>query len=481
MHDPVPETKNDEQTLLHAEAQVLATLNQDGTRHWIRPKLSTGQWYTARRGLAYVLMAVFVLVPWVRIGGEPLLLLDLIHREFTIVGATFRPTETPLLMLLILGIFFSVFLISALFGRVWCGWACPQTVYMEFLFRPLERWFEGSYQQQKAIDKAGGSLQRLLKNVVYLLLACVLANTFVAYFVGTEQLAAWMTRSPVEHPTAFLVMAGVTGAMFFDFSWFREQTCLVVCPYGRFQSALLDRHSLIVGYDPQRGEPRGKLKKARQGAQALPVAARAEASPGDCIDCKACVTTCPTGIDIRDGLQMECINCTQCIDACDAIMTRIGRPTGLIRYSSQSELEGEPTRIARPRVAIYAVLVVGLFTALGALLSTRVPVKVTVLRGRTPFAVLADGRVQNMLQLKIDNYQPDAHAYRVEVLEPSGAEVVQAESPLEVDPHTLESTSVFVLVPSEVFKGGSCPARLRITDDADFEEVVEYRLLGPRN
>ena len=468
---------NKEKTLLAAEDEVLSTLNRDGTRHWIRPKLSGGQWYTLRRGLAYVLMAVFVLVPWVRIGGAPLLRLDLIHREFTFFGATFRPTETPLLMLLLLGIFFSVFLISALFGRVWCGWACPQTVYMEFLFRPLERWFEGTYQQQKAIDKAGGSLQRMLKNVVYLGLAVVLANTFVAYFVGTEQLAHWMTGSPFQHPTAFLVMAGVTAAMFFDFSWFREQTCLVVCPYGRFQSALLDRNSLIVGYDAKRGEPRGKLKK--QG-KALPVAARAEESPGDCIDCKACVITCPTGIDIRKGLQMECINCTQCIDACDAIMTRIGRPTGLIRYSSQNELEGQSTRILRPRVAIYSTLVLVLFTALGVLLSTRVPVRVTVLRGRTPFAVLADDRVQNMLQLKIDNYEPEAHDYALEVLEPAGAEVVQAESPLHVEPHALESTSVFILVPRDVFKGGSCAARLRVHDEAGFEEVVEYRLLGPR-
>ena len=294
--------------ILQPEEHVLSTLEADGSRRWLKPKLSKGALLLKRRILAYVLIAIFTLVPFIKIAGKPLVLLDITARRFTILGFTFLPTDTVLLAIFMVGLLLSVFLFTALFGRVWCGWACPQTVYMEFLFRPIERLFEGTVGRG-GYKKKVAPWRTALKYVVYFILCVYLANTFLAYFIGVDRLSEWVTQSPFRHPVPFAVMAFVTFAMMVDFCYFREQLCLIACPYGRFQSVLLDQNSLIVAYDKNRGEPRGKLrKKKKDQAEALPII-------GDCIDCGNCVTTCPTGIDIRKGLQMECINCTQCIDA----------------------------------------------------------------------------------------------------------------------------------------------------------------------
>ena len=250
-----------------ATSRVLPTLNVDGTRRWIRPKPSHGAFYARRRVVAYALMFVFLAIPYIKVGGKPLILLDLPRREFTFVGVTFLPTDTLLLMLMMASILVAVFLLTALFGRVWCGWACPQTVYMEFLFRPIERFFEGGRSGSLELDRQGPRGQinprRVAKYGVYGLLSLLLAHTFLAYFVGIDRLVVWITRSPVEHPASFGVMALVSdGDHVFDFAWFREQTCIVACPYGRLQSVLLDRHSLVVGYDDNRGEPRSQGARA---------------------------------------------------------------------------------------------------------------------------------------------------------------------------------------------------------------------------
>ena len=238
--------------------RVLPTLNEDGSRRWIRPKPSHGAHWKARRAVAAVLMVVFFAIPHLRVSGKPLILLDLPRRHFTLLGTTFLPTDTLLLMLLLATIVITIFLLTALFGRVWCGWACPQTVYMEFLFRPIERWVEGGRSGSLALDKERRHFhpRRLAKYAIYTVLALFLAHTFLAYFVGTEALAQWVTRSPAEHPTSFFIMAGTALAVFANFTYFREQTCSVACPYGRWQSVLLDKQSLIVAYDAKRGEPR---------------------------------------------------------------------------------------------------------------------------------------------------------------------------------------------------------------------------------
>lgn len=454
-----------------AVGRVLPTLNEDGTRRWIRPKPSRGKFHRRRQVVAYALMLVFFAIPHLRVNGKPMILLDVPRRQFTLFGATFLPTDTLLLMFLLASVIIAVFLLTALFGRVWCGWACPQTVYMEWLFRPLERLLEGGRSGSLALDRQRSHFhpRRLLKYGVYALLALFLAHTFLAYFVGTAQLTHWVTRPPAEHPAAFVVMAVTALLVFADFTYFREQVCIVACPYGRWQSVLLDRQSLIVAYDAGRGEPRMKGTKARP------------ADAGDCIDCGACVLTCPTGIDIRDGLQMECIHCTQCADACDAVMQKIGKPTGLIRYSSRDALEGKVRHLLRPRVVLYPAALALFVGGLVYSLATRSTADVTLLRGvGEPFTEEPDGRVANQVRIKIANRTDDEHAYTITIpgLGEQGA-LIAPENPLVVAGGETRVTSAFVLLPATAFHDGEREVVVRITGDGGFAENFEYRLVGP--
>jgi cytochrome c oxidase accessory protein FixG len=448
--------------------RVLPTLNSDGTRRWIRPRLYPGPKWRARRIVAWLLMVTFVALPWLRFGGRPLVLLDIGRREFVLFGRTFLPTDGVLLMLLLLAIFVAVVLVTALVGRAWCGWACPQTVYMEFLYRPIERLFEGKRERQLELDRKGPNFRRVAKNVVFFGISVLLGNAFLAYFVGTDALLRWVARSPYEHPTPFLVMAAVSALTFFDFAYFREQMCTVACPYARLQSVLLDRRSLIVGYDVARGEPRSK-GKAKPGS-------------GDCIDCRACVVACPTGIDIRQGLQLECIACTQCADACDSIMDRIKKPRGLIRYAAQESLEsGRPSRIARPRVLVYAVLFVALLVALVATARAREASEVTILRGiGAPFE-MREGQSVNQIRVKVRNRAGEARRFRIELLDAPGARLIAPENPLAVARDEQRSTSVFVMADPRSLPNGRRKVRFRVTDDEGFSLIVPYQLLGPQN
>jgi cytochrome c oxidase accessory protein FixG len=451
-----------------APGRVLSTLNEDGSRRWLRPRPSPGGWWRSRRTVAWLLILVFVVLPHLRLAGRPLVLLDLPRREFTLFGTTFLPTETVLFMLLFISTLIGIFLVTALFGRVWCGWGCPQTVYLEFVFRPIEYAIEGGPRGVQAIDQLGlrGQLhpRRLAKHAVFMGLAMAVAHTFLAYFVGTDQLAVWMTRSPVEHPTSFIIMAGVTALMFFDFSYFREQTCLVACPYGRLQSVLLDRSSLIVGYDGMRGEPRARG------------AARTAAS-GDCVDCGLCVQTCPTGIDIRQGLQMECIHCTQCMDACDAVMLKVGRPAGLIRYGSQDRFAGRATSMLRPRVLLYPLVLAitgGLFLWL---LTHRSGTEITLLRGvGAPYMVEADGSVVNQLRLKVRNRGSEPRRYAIALEDAPGVRMIAPINPLPVPPAGVRETSVFIVIaPSQPRPR----VHLRIADGTGWSEELPWTMLGP--
>ena len=450
---------------LIAPARVLPTLNADGTRNRIRPRLYDGRLYRARRLVAWGLMALFIGLPLVRVHGKPAILLDVVRRQFILGGHTYLATDGVLLMFLMLGIFVGVVLTTALVGRAWCGWGCPQTVYMEFLFRPIERLFEGPRENQLRIDKHGGNLRRVLKNVVYLGLAFVLANVFLAYFVGTEALRRWMLEAPSQHVGGFTVVIATTGLVFFDFAYFREQMCTVICPYARIQSVLLDPKSLLIGYDARRGEPRSKGKAKTSGH-------------GDCIDCQACVVACPTGIDIRQGLQLECIACGQCADACDSIMTRIHKPVGLIRYSSQLALEtGTPTSKLRPRVAIYALVLAGLLAALLLVGRSRPSAEITILRGLgAPFSVSGD-QVVNQLRLKVTNRAESARDFNVAIVGMPQAKLVAAELPLRLAPSEQGSVSFFVMAPRSTLHG-SRHVQLRV-GDAIATELVSYTLLGP--
>ncbi|HEX5101531.1 MAG TPA: cytochrome c oxidase accessory protein CcoG [Polyangiaceae bacterium] len=448
--------------------RVLPTLNADGTRRWIHPRLYRGPKWRARRVAAWALMALFTGLPWMRVGEKPVVLLDVPKREFTLFGHTFLPTDGVLLMLLLLSIFVTVVLATALVGRAWCGWACPQTVYMEFLYRPLEWLFDGTPDGKRSGTVLRGGLRRAAKYALYLVVSAFLGNTFLAYFVGTDALVRWSMRSPFEHPAPFLVMAIVTGLTFFDFAYFREQMCTVICPYARIQSVLLDRQSLVVGYDARRGEPRSK-GKSKPGS-------------GDCIDCFACVKACPTGIDIRQGLQLECVACAQCVDACDSIMDRIKKPRGLVRYAAQQSLEGgTPARLVRPRVLAYAALLAVLVVALVATARTRGDAEVTVLRGLGAPFEMREGLAVNQIRVKVRNRSDAPRRYRIELFDAPGARLIAPENPFEVAADAQRSTSVFVMADPKSLFHGVRNVRFRVSDGAGYSSIVPYRLLGPEN
>ena len=458
------------------QERVLPTLNADGTRRRIRPKLYKGRTYTGRFFVGWALIVLFVSLPIIKVNGLPAVFLDVASREFTFFGRTFFATDGVLLMLLMLSIFVAIIGMTALVGRAWCGWGCPQTVYMELLFRPIERLFEGDRNSQLRLDKRGGGLRRVFKNVTFLVVSLFVANVFLAYFVSVETLLAWMTSSPAEQPTGFLVMAVTAGLVFYDFAYFREQMCTVICPYARLQAALFDKDSLIIGYDERRGEPRHK-GKSRPG-------------DGDCIDCNACVVTCPTGIDIREGLQLECIACAQCVDACNFIMAKVNKPPGLIRYASQSSLSGGKRRVLRVRVFIYGALLAVLLAGLIVFGASRVGPDVTVLRGiGAPFVIAGDD-VRNQVRIKIENRSRDEGTYRLTILvgegqeakpvETQGGQVILPENPLVVAGQSRRTTSAFLIFPKASFQAGSVPIVVRVEEEGRDPIDTRYQLLGPK-
>lgn len=464
-----------EDTLLKPAGRVLPTLEADGSRRWMNPRLSTGNFWQARRVVAYVLLAIFTLVPYFSLNGHPLIQLDVVHRRFHILGATFLPTDTKLLALLVLMFGLSIFLFTAIAGRVFCGWACPQTVYLEFVYRPLERLFFGT-AGRGGKAKQVAPWRRVALYAVYLVLSVHLAQTLLSYFIGVRAMHEYILHSnPFAHPAAFVVVAIATAWMMWDFAYWREQMCLIGCPYGRFQSVLLDRWSKIVSYDRNRGEPRGK------GARkvSLPVQADRSASPaGDCIDCSMCVQVCPTGIDIRDGLQFECVNCTQCIDACNVVMDKVNKPRGLIGYSSQAERAGEPKRFIRPRVIVYPLFLLVVSSLFFYFLFTRPGFDLTVLRAQGRPFVANESDVVNVFRLKVVNRTDAIRSYRVEPVDPS-IHIDASNGVLSLNPLETTLAPLQVHAPRQGFTREHMDVEIRVISDAGEVQKRFIRLVGP--
>ena len=464
--------RESDSSTLPSEEHVLSTLEADGSRRWLKPKLNTGKLWAQRRVVAYVLIAIFTLLPFIKLGGKPFVLLDIVSRRFTIFGFTFLPTDTVLLAIFLVGVLLSIVLFTALFGRVWCGWACPQTVYMEFLIRPVERLFDGT-TGRGGHKKDIPAWRTGAKYIVFFILCVYLANTFLAYFVGVDRLSQWVTQSPLEHPVPFAVVAFVTFAMMVDFCYFREQTCIIACPYGRLQSVLLDQNSLIVAYDHNRGEARGKLRKEKQTGDSLPIL-------GDCIDCAKCVTTCPTGIDIREGLQMECINCTQCIDACNSVMEKIGRAPDLIHYSSQSRDEGKTGKLLRARTLAYPVLISGIAVAfIAVFLATKSFDAVVIREVGIPHTLTEEGLVRNNLKLKITNRTDDEMTFTIVLVSPEGAAVELRESESAIQPRQNRTFHISIVARRDCFNFGRADAQITIANQEGVSRTQSLTLIGP--
>lgn len=381
--------------ILESPEEVLSTLNSDGTRKWLYPTVSKGKWWKRRAIVGYILIAIFIAMPVLKINGNPAMLFDIFTWKAFLFGMVFSPTDTELLMVFGLALLAIVLLFTALFGRVWCGWGCPQTVYLEFIYRPIEEFFEGKPNKRRRADQGkikGKYLgKKIAKWTFFFLFSLLLSFIFVAYLVSWERLIDFMINSPFEHPSVLGLVGGMNALILFDFGYFRDQMCTIACPYARFQSVLQDRDSMIVSYDPGRGEPRGKKRK------------NADLELGDCVACNACVRTCPTGIDIREGLQMECVGCLQCIDACDEIMIKVGRPVGLIRYTSENTLAEKPSPLIRPRTILYSILTLIVVSVLVMLLTSLDPVSVKIFRtGGAPFTLVKEG-VTNTFKLRIEN------------------------------------------------------------------------------
>lgn len=454
------------------EDELLSGISAEGTRAFIEPVLSRGRFWRARLAVALALMAGFFGLPHLRINGNPALWMDLPHRQFHVLGLTLHPTDNILLLVFGAATIITVFLVTAILGRVWCGWGCPQTVYLEFLFRPLESLVEGAPTVRRRRDAGPWTLDRAwrkaLKWSLFLAVALAMAATFVSYFTSFDGLLEALA-APLDHRAVLAAIGIVTAAEMLDFVWFREQTCTTACPYGRLQNVLYDPDTVIVGYDPRRGEPRAKL-----GPKGEPRTA------GDCIDCHRCVTTCPTGIDIRKGLQMECVACTQCIDACDDVMDRIGKPRGLIRYSSLRELKDGVRSFVRPRLFVYGTILLAVYAAFWFLLFTRSPARVEVLRGSTtPYIALPDGRIGAQLRMRFTNQTDQDQGFTVTLLAPEGAEMAAGTMPLVVKGEAVETLSAAVKTPRSAFQGGKVQARFRIESDRGLLLEREFTLLGP--
>jgi cytochrome c oxidase accessory protein FixG len=455
------------------EEDLLYSIGPDGKRRFMHPLVHRGRTWRTRRLLAWLLVVAFFALPLVPFGGRPAIFLDLATRQFHVLGATFHPTDNLLLAALGVAVIITVFFVGSTFGRLWCGYACPQTVYMEFLFRPIEIALEGRPAQQVRLNLAPwGARKAVIKAAKWLLwslVALAMAASFAAYFVSWERLL----HEALAHPAANLATLGfvlfVCAAILFDFGWFRDQMCTLACPYGRLQNVMADPDTILVAYDEKRGEPRAAAKDRREGGH-----------HGDCVDCRLCVTTCPTGVDIRRGLQLECIGCAQCIDACDVVMERTGKAPGLIRSTSERELASGARRFWRPRVVVYLALLTIAWGTLAGLVLTRADALVEIVRGgREPYRLLPTGEVANQQRFRFTNQLAAAQGFTVEVVSPPQAKLVLSESPVTVQPAEVVTTNAVTTVPADAFHDGQARVRYRVGSDRGFSREVEFLLLGP--
>ncbi|MFS4457716.1 cytochrome c oxidase accessory protein CcoG [Bdellovibrio sp. HCB2-146] len=458
------------------DPNLLTSVDQHGDRLNIIPAEVRGFYRRHRDWSQGVLLLIFLLLPWTTINGHQTILIDIPNREFALFGILFRAHDTPLLFFVLAILTLGLAFVTSVWGRVWCGWACPQTVFIDAVYRRIERWVEGTYIKRRALQQGPMTPEKFrkvsLKWFLFFVVSSLIAHSFMAYFVGAQELMKMTQNAPSENLTYFTLVTFFTAIILFDFAWFREQFCVIMCPYGRIQSVLLDRKSIAVVYDQERGEPR--KGSADYGTR-----------KGDCVSCNRCVQVCPTGIDIRNGLQMECITCTACIDACDEIMEKVNKPKGLIRYDT---LDGKPFRFKRFRTLAYLAIIIVLGAGLTYALSTREPVHFTVLRGQgLPYSLIEDqGQklVLNQFRLHIQNQSDDEAEYQMtlaEDLSQQGVQLLVAEPKIKLAKGESREWYFFVRVPESHFqKSNQIRTQIQVQDSKNFKTSRELILLGPK-
>jgi cytochrome c oxidase accessory protein FixG len=456
-----------------------ASFDESGHHVALNPADVSGRWRRYRDGFYLFLIVIFLALPWTKFAGHQTVLLDIPNRRFAFFGITFWAHDLPMVFFILGILTVGLTFLTVTWGRVWCGWACPQTVFIDRVYRRIERWIEGNHIARIRLSQAPMSWDKLwkksLKWFLFWFVSTNIAHSFTAYFIGAESLLAMSIRSPFEHMTAFVFVTTFTGILLFDFGWFREQFCMIMCPYGRFQSVLMDDHSIAVMYDEKRGEPRKGTEPA-------------DGAAGDCVSCYRCVAVCPTGIDIRRGAQMECVACTACIDACDEIMDKVSSPRGLIRYSSEADMRGEKTRLRRPASIVYAVVLGVLLIGFSVSVAVRNSFDVKFIRAvETPYTTntLDDGTVQviNHYRIVIKNNGFDPQVVTLSIVGDTDVEYVAPLFPLTVDGGKLERNHVFFKLPGRLTaRTGKYRLRMRVeaVSERGREVIVEeVALVGP--
>ncbi|MCL6495221.1 MAG: cytochrome c oxidase accessory protein CcoG [Ignavibacterium sp.] len=450
----------------------LTTVTKEGKRKWIFPKKPSGRFYNARTIVSIILLAFLVVAPFIKVNGHQFLLLDFPNRNFILFGVPFGPHDFHLFVLAMISLIVFIVLFTAIFGRIFCGWACPQTIFMEMVFRKIEYWIEGDANDQRKLKAAPWTSDKIFKktfkHIIFFGISFFISNIFLSYIISMDKLIEIVTDPPSQHLSGLFAITVFSGVFYFIFSYFREQVCTLVCPYGRLQGVLLDQDSIVIAYDYKRGEPRSKLKKGDDFS-----------NRGDCIDCHLCVDVCPTGIDIRNGIQLECVNCTACIDACDNVMDKIKRPRGLIRYASLRNIENKAKFKFTPRMMLYSTILVILLSVLTYLMANRTDFNVNILR--TPgmlFQQQPDGTISNLYDLNLVNKTFNPVQMQIKLLDPKG-ELKIIGSDLKLNPQQIVEAKFMILLPKESIKKMNTPVEIGIYDGNKLIKKIKTSFLGP--
>jgi cytochrome c oxidase accessory protein FixG len=453
----------------------IATVDAQGKRLWIYPKKPSGRLHQWRIAVTVLLLSILFATPFIKIDGQPLFLFNVLERKFVLLGQAFWPQDFVLLAITLITFFVFIILFTVVFGRIWCGWLCPQTLFMEMVFRKIEYLIEGDAAAQRRLDKEPWGFIKLykkfLKHVIFVFISLLIAHTVLAYIIGVDSTMAIIVEPPSQNLIGFISMVSFTGIFYFVYARFREQACIAVCPYGRLQGVLLGKESIVVAYDWLRGEPRGHLRK-KQGS--------AETNHGDCIDCNLCVHVCPTGIDIRNGTQMECVNCTACIDACDDVMLKIGKPLGLIRFASINSITNRIQKIINPRVIGYSFVLVALLGILGFALITRSDVETTVLKVPGTLYQREPGLITNLYNVEFVNKTFSDLSLEIKVEAPEGAKVYKVDGKAIVVPaEGLVKSVYFIKIPDGQLTNARTVVTLGVYSNGKKLETVKAKFIGP--